>query len=532
MGEEKWTRRETTSVTGSYVPPPVAPDEAPPPPRSDALPRRQPRTHFDRSAGSAPAAEGVTRTVSASATRTGTTQPQPGLPHRVSGAAARRLQVAEVPAHHPDAQLPDNVRYLFRPVLNQPEPAGATVAQPEPPQPEPLELEPSDAVGAPARNAPARNAPATNAPATNAPAHDELAQDELAKDELAKDGPAHSRKAARSPSGTRPAPVSYPAGRRAARRRQLSWAAAVFLVVVTTVSTAYALSGHRRAPANARQASSSGHFVRGQTGSPHSTGAKAITGLSRAAIIRSQAASWIVKEISRSVIIACDDVMCSELFNAGMPASDLLVLGPTAADPLGADVVVGTPALRSQFGSRLAGEYAPSVIASFGAGVNRVDVRVVAPNGAAAYQTQVAQDLAARQRDGTALLHNSSVIVPPSARPELIAGLVDPRLLAMLPVLASQHPIQILGFYDQAPNAGPGVPLSGVELAVADSAAGLSGSQYQRWLTNFFDSQRTPYRAVSVRTVLRHGEHVLLVRFARPSPIGLLNGAVSGGHAY
>jgi hypothetical protein len=503
MGEEKWTRRETTSVTGSYVPPPVAPDEAPPPPRSDALPRRQPRTHFDRSAGSAPAAEGVTRTVSAPVTRAGTTQPQPGLPHRVSGAAARRLQVAEVPAHQPDGQLPDNVRYLFRPVLNQPEPvAGATAAAPEPLAPESAAPEPSDAVGDPARNAPAQ------------------------------DGPARPRKAARSPSGTRPAPVSYPAGRRAARRRQLSWAAAVFLVVVTAVSTAYALTGHRPVPVNAHQASTSGHFVRGQAGGPHTTGAKAITGLSRAAIIRSQAASWIVKEISRSVIIACDDVMCSELFNAGMPASDLLVLGPTATDPLGADVVVGTPALRSQFGSRLAGEYAPSVIASFGAGVNRVDVRVVAPNGATAYQTQVAQDLAARQRDGTALLHNSSVIVPPSARPELIAGLVDPRLLAMLPVLASQHPIQILGFYDQAPNAGPGVPLSGVELAAADSAAGLPGSEYHRWLSDFFDSQRTPYRAVSVRTVLRHGEHVLLVRFARPSPIGLLNGAVSGGHAY
>ena len=512
MGEEKWTRRERTSVTGSYLPPPVAPDEPPPPPRPDALPRRQPRTHFDRSSGSAPGAERPARTVSAPAALAGPAQSQPAqsqpaqsqpaqsqsaLPQRVSGAAARRLQVAEAPSRQPDAQLPDNVRYLFRPVLNQPEPAvGAALAQAA--EPEPQDPEPSQAAAEPA-----------------------------------KDEPVSSRKAARSPSGTTPAPVSYPAGRRAARRRQLGWAAAVFLVVVTAVSTAYALTGHGAAAGQARRASTSGHFVRGQHGgSPQGTGGKAIAGLSKAAIIRSQAASWIVKEISRSVIIACDDVMCSELFNAGMPASDLLVLSPSAADPLGADVVVGTPALRNQFGSRLAGEYAPSLIASFGSGENRVDVRVVAPNGAAAYQTQVAQDLAARQRDGTALLHNSSVMVPPSARPELIAGLVDPRLLAMLPVLATQHPIEILGFYDQAPNAGPGVPLSGVELAVTDSAAGLSGSEYHRWLTGFFDGQRAPYRAVSVRTVLRHGEHVLLVRFARPSPIGLLNGAVSGGHAY
>ncbi len=232
------------------------------------------------------------------------------------------------------------------------------------------------------------------------------------------------------------------------------------------------------------------------------------------------------------MIVACDAVMCSQLFNAGIPASNLLVLSPNATDPLGADVVIGTPAVRSQFGSRLALEYAPSVLASFGTGKLRVEVRVVAPQGAAAYELALNRDIAARQRDGSQLLRNSEITVSVPAQPELIAGLVDPRLLAMLPVLATQHPIEIVAFYDRAPRSGRGIPLSGVELAASDSAAGLSDSAYRRWLLGFLRGQRAPFRAASIATAHLHGRDVILVRFARPSPIGLLNSAVGGGHAF
>ncbi len=262
------------------------------------------------------------------------------------------------------------------------------------------------------------------------------------------------------------------------------------------------------------------------------TGAKAITGLSAAAIIRGQAARWIAKEISKNAIIACDDVMCSELFNEGIAASNLLLLSPTAPDPLGADIVIGTPALRSQFGSRLATEYAPAVLASFGTGKSRVDVRVIAPYGAAAYERAASRDLAARQRNGSTLLHNSRIAVAAPAQPDLIAGLVDSRLLVMLPVLASQHPIQILGFYDRAPQSDQGVPLTGAEIAGTGNASGLRGNGYLRWLLGFFSGQRAPFRPVSVTTALVHRHEVVRVRFARPSPIGLLNSAVSGSYAY
>ena len=85
---------------------------------------------------------------------------------------------------------------------------------------------------------------------------------------------------------------------------------------------------------------------------------------------------------------------------------NLLVWRPSAADPLGSDVVMATAAVRSQFGSRLSGVYAPEVLASFGTGGLRIDVRAVAPYGAAANRATLAADVAARCAAGRQLLRN------------------------------------------------------------------------------------------------------------------------------
>ena len=78
--------------------------------------------------------------------------------------------------------------------------------------------------------------------------------------------------------------------------------------------------------------------------------------------------------------------MCAALQASGVAAGRLLVLGTSASDPLGSDLVVATPALRSEFGARLASVYAPVVIASFGSGAARIDIRAVAADGTAAYE--------------------------------------------------------------------------------------------------------------------------------------------------
>jgi len=232
-------------------------------------------------------------------------------------------------------------------------------------------------------------------------------------------------------------------------------ATAVLAVASTAVGTAFALVRHGAPADSSIEQNAAAHHSTRDSRASH----KGFPGFSSGAIVSAQAARWVAREISKSAIIACDTVMCTRLYNQGIAESNLLVLGSTAPSPLGADVVIGTRVLRSQFGPGLASEYAPTVIASFGSGKSRVDVRVIAPYGAAAYQLALSHDLAARQRYGGELLRDSRISVSASARPELIAGLVDPRLLMMLPVLASEHPIRILGFFDRGPRSTQGVPL-------------------------------------------------------------------------
>ncbi len=89
--------------------------------------------------------------------------------------------------------------------------------------------------------------------------------------------------------------------------------------------------------------------------------------LQTAAANRSQAADWIAQQTLPSVLIGCDPLMCQALEAANVSASRLSMVQPSAPDPLGVEVIVATPALRSQFGPRLATVYAPQVLASFGA---------------------------------------------------------------------------------------------------------------------------------------------------------------------
>lgn len=307
-------------------------------------------------------------------------------------------------------------------------------------------------------------------------------------------------------------PRATEAGSRRRFGRQVVWLVALtVLALLTAVGTVVALV----------QLHASGARLSADTGQ---AGPGVQTGLSGAATARVQASAWIAREISRGSIIACDSLMCADLSRAGVPSLNLLLIRPTTPDPLAADVVAATSVLRSHFGRRLSSEYAPSVLASFGTGATRVDVRAVAADGAAAYESALRQDVAARKAFGTRLLANTSVTLSASAKADLAAGLVDPRLLMTLPVLAGQHPIVILGFYDRGPGAGPGVPLSGAEFSASDSqAAGMSPAAYHRWLVGLLLSQRPPFNSASVRTTVTNGLPIVYVRFPKPSPFGLIH---------
>ena len=186
-----------------------------------------------------------------------------------------------------------------------------------------------------------------------------------------------------------------------------------------------------------------------------------------ATAVRQQAAAWVASQVSPNAIVACDPAMCAALEAQGVPAGRLLVLTRARADPLGSDLVVATAAVRGQFGARLAGVYAPVTLASFGSGTARIDVRVVAPDGAAAYRAALAADERARAVCGGQLLRNRGIHVSAAARPALADGGVDPRLLVTLATLAHLHPLDIASFSRASPGASAGVPLRSAEITGA-----------------------------------------------------------------
>jgi hypothetical protein len=272
------------------------------------------------------------------------------------------------------------------------------------------------------------------------------------------------------------------------------------------------------------------HAAAGTTSAGNTSGNAAAPGsrrLSAAAAVRGEAAGWVVQQVSRGAIVACDPVMCSALEAHGFPAGSLLVLGSSAADPLGSAVVMATAAVRNQFGSRLTNEYAPIAIASFGSGTARVDVLVTAADGAAAYRSALRDDLRARQATGAQLLDNARITCSPQARAALAAGQVDARLLITLAAMAAQNQVHVLAFGGAGPGASPGVPLRTAELA----NPGADGS-YLQSARAFLRAQRAPYLASSITiTRLASGGTVLRFGYSAPSPLGLLGSQPPGTQA-
>ena len=71
--------------------------------------------------------------------------------------------------------------------------------------------------------------------------------------------------------------------------------------------------------------------------------------------------------------------MCNGLGQLGFLNTE--TIGPQTNDPLDSSVIVATPGVRDQFGPQLASVYAPVILASFGSGNARIDIREVIPGG-------------------------------------------------------------------------------------------------------------------------------------------------------
>ena len=235
--------------------------------------------------------------------------------------------------------------------------------------------------------------------------------------------------------------------------------------------------------------------------------------LQTAAANRSQAADWIAQQMLPSVLIGCDPLMCQALEAANVSASRLSVVQPSAPDPLGVEVIVATPVLQSQFGPRLATVYAPQVLASFGSGAQRIDIRYLAPGGTAAFQASLASDRSARIGAGQQLLSNKNVQASAQARGALLAGNVDPRLLITLGLLAHEMQVRLVIFDDPSPGAGSAVPLRGAEIGASDSAGLLA--------VLAFLTQQTTYQPSHFSQIRIAGGQVVTMQYDAPGPLGM-----------
>ena len=215
----------------------------------------------------------------------------------------------------------------------------------------------------------------------------------------------------------------------------------------------------------------------------------------------------------------------------GSPPGTCWSSGPATPDPLGSDVVVATAAVRSQFGGRLASVYAPGILASFGSGSLRIDVRAVAPTGRRPTRPRWPGTWRPAGSSAVSCSATRTCGSPPRPGPPCGPARSTPRLLTILAVLAatspaSTGPVRVSAFGDSGPGASAGMPLRSAQITVPSRA----GPARLRAMITFVRAQRPPYLpARALITPGAGGSAVLSIGFSAPSPAGLLRpGSVTG----
>ena len=433
---------------------------------------------------------------------------QASLPRRVPSTSGR-----QPPALRPPPALPPSLPDLsteapteeFRaiPVARTGEELEQALVQPDiGPSPKPAAATPADHAPAP----PQEEAAARRA--GREPRGDETAESpRQVTPRRPKASASRGKARARRPkAATRPPQRAGPAaGDR--RHRRFANRALVVVALLAAGSLAFMLTQNVGAEDPAHRGPSKAGPGSGET--PSVSGAE----------IRNIAAHWVAAQVSRTATVSCDRMMCQALKTVGFPAALLVQLRRGNADPRHTAVLVDTAAVRSMTGDRLVLADAPAVIASFGSGSMRIDVRVVAHQGGAAYLAQLKADVAARKQAGAQLLQSPAVTMSPEARSQLSAGEVDSRLIVVITGLAAQQPVTIEAFGDLGPGATRGIPMRAMALAPSAGNGMPSAAAGIRSMLAFLHAQ-TNYAGTQLRVVQAGGRNVLSVQFMAPSPLG------------
>lgn len=214
-----------------------------------------------------------------------------------------------------------------------------------------------------------------------------------------------------------------------------------------------------------------------------------------------EAERWIERNVAGTLI--ADDALAVDLIEAGIApervagagALDLpRDVGPPAPGAWTAyDVVVSTEALRA---GAVTGSQADealghsAVVATFGAGAARVEVRRIDADAARPTPPAGDHDPVTAARQGDALTRNPAIELTSPARGVLVAGGVDERVMTTLVALATGRDLQVAAFAADPAEVGD-MPRRIVELDAGSASEA-------RDIAAVLRAQEPPYRPVYI----------------------------------
>jgi 4-amino-4-deoxy-L-arabinose transferase-like glycosyltransferase len=219
-----------------------------------------------------------------------------------------------------------------------------------------------------------------------------------------------------------------------------------------------------------------------------------------------QAQDWVVDNVPTDYRLLVDDAVWVDLVEAGFPRANVVwyykpdtdpaVTGLTPRGWRDYDYVVSTESLRrftlgpdSVVDQALANS---SVVASFGSGEQRVDVRRVASDGVDVAEQREAERTQRRVDAGTALARNPAVQLAAGARDLLTGGRVDSRLLVALAGATATHEVTVADFPLQ-PGESEAVPRRSMLIDAVDGRRlDEAGAQVEE-LVRYLQQQTGPY---------------------------------------
>ncbi|MBV9312587.1 MAG: hypothetical protein JO100_02370 [Pseudonocardia sp.] len=191
-------------------------------------------------------------------------------------------------------------------------------------------------------------------------------------------------------------------------------------------------------------------------------------------------------------LVLTDDGFRARLVQAGWDSGRVATPASCPRAACSFNWLVATPAMRVDLpdkGPIDAALNGSTPIAVFGSGGDWVEIR----HPGVRTSEQIATELRARTTVGQALSRLPRIAADPEVRALLDSGQVDPRVLAMLAMLAQRGTIRVLELPAVRGEDAAGQPRRQMLLAIPPDGAGS--------LTQFFAAQSGPYRPVSVSQI-------------------------------